>query len=176
MNLQIVSYRAEHSAAVSELVLSIQREEFGFPITLEDQPDLQDVEGFFREGEGNFWVAIADAAVVGTIGLKDIGNRHFALRKMFVHSEFRGRDKGVALALLQASILWAESRGFEKVYLGTTEKFLAAQRFYEKNGFRRVSASELPAAFPRMAVDTVFFEKRIAMPISPTHLSYEAPG
>ena len=34
---------------------------------------------------------------------------------------------------------------------------LAAQRFYEKNGFRRVAVEELPPGFPRMPVDQVFY-------------------
>jgi hypothetical protein len=43
------------------------------------------------------------------------------------------------------------------VLLGTTEKFLAARRFYEKNGFQRVAAEELPDDFPRMKPDTRFY-------------------
>jgi predicted N-acetyltransferase YhbS len=43
------------------------------------------------------------------------------------------------------------------IYLGTTDRFLAAHRFYAKSGFREIRASELPASFPRMAVDTRFF-------------------
>jgi hypothetical protein len=31
----------------------------------------------------------------------------------------------------------------------TTEKFLAAHRFYERNGFQQMAASELPPSFPR---------------------------
>lgn len=39
--------------------MTIQREEFGIPITAEDQPDLMDTAGFFRSGAGNFWVSLA---------------------------------------------------------------------------------------------------------------------
>ena len=41
--------------------------------------------------------------------------------------------------------------------LGTTDKFLAVHRFYEKNGFRAVPPEDLPPEFPRMAVDTRFY-------------------
>lgn len=44
------------------------------------------------------------------------------------------------------------------VYLGTTAKFLAAHRFYEKNRFDLVDAADLPQSFPRMAVDTRFYK------------------
>jgi hypothetical protein len=43
-----------------------------------------------------------------------------------------------------------------ELYLGTTERFLAAHRFYEKNGFARVDPASLPKAFHRMSVDTRF--------------------
>lgn len=43
------------------------------------------------------------------------------------------------------------------MWLGTTERFLAAHRFYEKNGFVLVDRSALPASFPLMAVDSRFY-------------------
>jgi ribosomal protein S18 acetylase RimI-like enzyme len=38
----------------------------------------------------------------------------------------------------------------------------AAIRFYERNGFTLIEKQKLPSVFPLMAVDTHFFEKRIA--------------
>jgi hypothetical protein len=43
------------------------------------------------------------------------------------------------------------------VYLGTTAKFLAAHRFYEKNSFREIAREALPGCFTVMAVDTKFY-------------------
>jgi hypothetical protein len=34
---------------------------------------------------------------------------------------------------------------------------IAAHRFYERNGFLRLAPADLPAAFPRMPVDTQFY-------------------
>ncbi len=167
----VVPYAREHADQVNRLVLSIQQEEFGFPITLQDQPDLQDVERFFRAGQGNFWVSVADGSVIGTIGLVDIGNRQFALRKMFVHRDFRGAKYGVAARLLDTAVEWARQRGFRQILLGTTDKFHAAHRFYEKHGFVRVAADDLPSAFPRMAVDSIFYSREIADSAAPATAS-----
>ena len=49
------------------------------------------------------------------------------------------------------------SHAVREVYLGTTAKFLAAHRFYEKNGFVEIDHSELPESFPVMVVDTKFY-------------------
>jgi hypothetical protein len=46
-------------------------------------------------------------------------------------------------------------------FLGTTPRFLAAHRFYEKNGFSEVEPGDLPSTFPIMAVDKKFYRRRI---------------
>lgn len=149
-------------AAMAELILSIQRREFGIAITLADQPDLLDVPGFYLGGRGGFWIAESDGHAVGTIALKDIGGGDAALRKMFVAAEHRGAGHGVARTLLETLLAHARQGGLERIWLGTTEKFKAAHRFYEKHGFAPVDAATLPAAFPRMAVDTRFYRLDLA--------------
>jgi GNAT superfamily N-acetyltransferase len=156
-DITISPFAPPHHNGVATLVVGIQQGEFGFSITYEQQPDLQDVPAFFRKGAGNFWVALAGGKVVGTIGLVDIGNGQGALRKMFVDRDHRGSGAGVAKRLLDTLLTWARSHGVHEVYLGTTEKFQAAHRFYEKNGFALVAPEGLPAAFPRMNVDTRFY-------------------
>lgn len=162
MTIRIVPFAQGHCLGVRDLILPIQREEFGIDITYEDQPDLQDVDGFYRKGSGEFWVALDAGNVVGSIALIDIGNRQAALRKMFVQADYRGAGQGVARALLDRLLAHAAASGIREIFLGTTSKFLAAHRFYEKAGFDLVEEAELPAGFPRMQVDTRFYRRRLA--------------
>ena len=155
--ISISPYVAADRDGVGALIVGIQRSEFGIQITYDQQPDLKDIPGFYQQGAGNFWVARSGDAVVGTISLKDIGNAQVALRKMFVDAAHRGRAAGVAQALLDTAVAWARAKGVKEIILGTTVKFLAAHRFYEKNGFGRVTVDTLPPAFPRMAVDEIFY-------------------
>ena len=155
--IEIVPFSSALQEDVIELILTIQRVEFGFAIRAEDQPDLLDVENFYQTGAGGFWVALADGRAVGTIALRDIGQRQGALRKMFVKAGYRGGEHAVGANLLRTLLESARSRGLAEVFLGTTEKFLAAHRFYEKHGFAQVTQNELPAAFPKMALDTRFY-------------------
>jgi N-acetylglutamate synthase-like GNAT family acetyltransferase len=157
MSLEVRPYRDGDAEGLVALVLNIQQGEFGISITYSDQPDLQDVAGFFRNGAGEFWVAADDIDVVGCVGLVDLGNHEAALRKMFVRADHRGGERGVAQQLLVMLLSHARRRGITKVYLGTTEKFRAAHRFYEKNGFALVPEGNLPPHFPRMALDTRFY-------------------
>jgi N-acetylglutamate synthase-like GNAT family acetyltransferase len=157
MEIKIEQYTDLYKQQVLDLIVPIQREEFNVPITAAEQPDLQQIPDFYQKDNGNFWLAMADADVVGTIALLDIGNRQGALRKMFVHRNYRGKEHGTGQLLLNTLLGWAQQKGFAEIYLGTTEKFLAAHRFYEKNNFSAVAVNELPAQFPRMAVDVKFY-------------------
>ena len=153
----IQRFEPEHAAAVRDLVLAIQQQEFGLPVTAAAQPDLLDIPAHYQRGSGDFWIALQAGRLVGCVGLLDIGGRRGALRKMFVAAPFRGSRFGVAQGLLQTLLRSCRDRGVDEVWLGTTEKFQAAHRFYEKHGFVRVDRSGLPRAFPVMAVDTRFY-------------------
>ncbi len=155
--IRISPFAPGDEAGVIDLILPIQREEFGIAITAEDQPDLRDIPEFYQTGRGNFWVAKAAAQIVGTIALKDIGEGTGVLRKMFVARPHRGPHGKVAVRLLDVLLEHGRSSGLRRIYLGTTDKFLAAHRFYEKSGFRRVDEQSLPQNFPRMVVDTRFY-------------------
>ena len=144
---------------VAQLILSIQKTEFEIPINLEDQPDLSDIANFYQKDNGNFWIALLDDQVVGTIALLDIGKNRGALRKMFVSAEYRGSHFRVGQRLLDSLTEWAKRKNFQEIWLGTTEKFVAAQKFYEKNNFTEVDKDRLPPEFPIMAVDVKFYKR-----------------
>jgi GNAT superfamily N-acetyltransferase len=156
-----------HGGQVADLILPIQQIEFSVPITLDDQPDLQDIEAaYFRPG-GHFWGAFVDDELAGTIGLlasppgrlpESTPHAPFGvIRKMFVRMEYRGKPWGLAQLLLETGIAHARRSGMEHLYLGTISRMHAAHRFYEKNGFTRIAKENLPAAFPLMPVDDTFY-------------------
>ncbi len=160
-SIVITPYIVEYQQAIEKLVLPIQQNEFGVKITREEQPDLMDIAGTFQHGVGNFWAALDDGEVVGTIGVVDISNQQVALKKMFVSSSHRGKDKGVAQLLMNTAVEWCSARGVQQIFLGTTERMHAAHRFYEKNGFTEVTNLQLPPNFPIVSVDTKFYRRDI---------------
>jgi len=138
------------------MILQIQQDEFSLPISIKDQPDLEDIENFYQKN-GNFWVALDDDKVVGTTALISIGNGDGTLRKMFVKKEYRGKDKGISSSLLSFLLNWAGENNYKRIFLGTTPQFLAAHRFYEKNNFINIQKEDLPETFPVMKVDKIFY-------------------
>ena len=157
--MQVSVYSKQDEQAVIDLILDIQQNEFGVPVTIAEQPDLLAVEDFYFKGHGHFWVIReSEKIVAGTIALIDIGNRQSALRKMFVHKDYRGKEIGIGHQLLDHVISWCRERGIDEIYLGTFDRLQAAQRFYLKNGFEAIEKWSLPAAFPVMPVDNRFFK------------------
>lgn len=155
-DFKVEVFTGEFKKQVVDLVLTIQQE-FKIPVILADQIDLHDVSGFYQQGVGNFWVALLNGKVVGTIAVMDIGNQQVALRKMFVEQSLRGKDFGIGQALLEEVFSYCAKLGLKEIYLGTTTFFLAAHRFYEKNGFREIEIDQLPESFSPMPCDTKFY-------------------
>ncbi len=157
--LHYTTYQDVHQAQIIDLILTIQQKEFQVPITAADQPDLKIIPDFYQQGGGNFWVTLHDDKVVGTIALIDAGGGVGALRKMFIHKDFRSKY-GIAQQLLDTLLAYAAQHGIHTVCLGTIERLAAARRFYERNGFELILKENLPSQFPIMAVDTLFYQWR----------------
>lgn len=75
-----------------------------------------------------------DADVAATITLRPT----VELSKIYVLESHLGR--GIALALLDASVAASRELGVRGMWLGTNQLNVRAQRFYEKHGFARVGA------------------------------------
>jgi putative acetyltransferase len=159
--MQIQPYSEKYKADIASLILNIQNNEFNVPVTLNDQPDLVDIENFYCKDNGGFWLAIENEKLIGTIALIDIGGGQAALRKMFVHADYRGKEKAIGQSLLNYLIDWCKQKRIAEIYLGTVEQLHAAKRFYVKNSFEQIEKSRLPQNFPLMQVDTEFFKLKI---------------
>ena len=153
----IASFVPGDEDAIIDLIVPIQSAEFGIAITAADQPDLRDIPGFYLPGRGGFWVARAGGRVVGTIALKEFGADQGALRKMFVAPGYRGAPSRLGQTMLDTLLAHARASGLRQIVLGTTDVFVAAHRFYERNGFARIAKSDLPTGFPLAPVDTRFY-------------------
>lgn len=160
--IRITPYESGHKQQIAQLITGIQQQEFNIPITLEDQPDLNDIPAFYQQQQGNFWCALnTTGEVVGTIALIDVGHQTGVIRKMFVREDYRGKEKNIAGQLLQTLETHAAASHIRDIYLGTVSVLQAAQRFYNKHGYTLIAEENLPAHFPKMKVDTVFFHKQL---------------
>ncbi|WP_265427701.1 GNAT family N-acetyltransferase [Chryseobacterium sp. YIM B08800] len=154
--LEIKLVNDTYSKEIIDLVLNIQQKEFNVPITIEDQPDLMQIEDFYFADGGSFWGAFINGELVGTIALVKFDEKAAAIRKMFVKKKFRGKEHGIAQKLLETLISYCQKSEIEEVYLGTVSILKAALRFYERNHFEIIEKESLPSKFPLMNADNVF--------------------
>ncbi|MEW6497635.1 MAG: GNAT family N-acetyltransferase [Cyanobacteriota bacterium] len=126
----IRTYFPQYQEQVINLILNIQQNEFNVPISLEEQPGLFKIPVSYQKGKGNFWMAVDNDTVVGTMALVDIDNNQAVLQKCFVRKDYRGKDIGVGQELLNTLLDWAEteSQSIREIYLGTIEGYSKRQR------------------------------------------------
>lgn len=161
MKLEIQTIGNSYSEQAIDLILTIQQKEFNIPITIQDQPDLLQIESFYKEAGGNFWGAFVDGELVGSIALVKFDEKAGAIRKMFVKKEFRGKELNIAQELLDVLISFCRKNGINDLYLGTITVLKAAQRFYERNNFVKIEKENLPVKFPLMSADDIFYHLTI---------------
>jgi len=148
--LKIVPYENAHQNGI-DIMMNEIASEFDTQIVAKPSNETPIVPN-------NYWVAVHNEKVIGTVGVMVIKNGVGILKKMMLKKSFRGKELGISKLLLETVIHWCEQNDISKIYLGTMDQFKVAQLFYEKNGFKRISKSALPKEFLKNPLDTVFFE------------------
>lgn len=156
MSFRIQSYENKYQSEVVALIEKIQMGEFNIPILEGQRRELQAIESSFQNDNGNYWVALFNERVIGTIAVIDIGHHAFELRDVFLEQDYRGK-MGFAKQLLDTVFAWANTYEVYTIYLGTTLQFRAAHRFYEKHGFREINKKEMPSYCQPMDCDEKFY-------------------
>ena len=99
--------------------------------------DLQDVEGWYLNGQesSRFWVADeTETGVVGMVGVKDMGDHVAAVRRLHVHPE--RRQRGVGKSLVSHALQFCRDTAFVKIMLETEQDQQAAIALFTRFGFR----------------------------------------
>jgi GNAT superfamily N-acetyltransferase len=149
LELAIVPFRPEHEEGFRSLVADTLAE-FGFSADPDVDPDLADPTVYYAA----LWIALSGGDVVGSIALRDLGDRTIELRRMYLRPVCRGR--GVGRRLLATALDWSRANGTRTIKLDTTERMAAARHLYEQHGFVRV-----PGDAPRQGQARLLYELRL---------------
>ncbi|MDO4538994.1 MAG: GNAT family N-acetyltransferase [Coriobacteriales bacterium] len=101
-------------------------------------PDLGRFSEVYDRPGRAYWVALdADKSVVAGVGIGELEGAEGVceLQKMYCLPDARGT--GVAHRLMDKALSFAAEH-YERCYLETLENMLAAQRFYQRYGFKRI--------------------------------------
>lgn len=98
-------------------------------------PDLGRFSQVYSAPASRYWVAQDETGrIVGGVGIGGLTKTVCELQKMYCLPEVRGT--GVAHRLMALALEFARAH-YSQCYLETLENMVAAQKFYEKYGFRR---------------------------------------
>ncbi|MEY2625726.1 MAG: hypothetical protein RL412_1501 [Pseudomonadota bacterium] len=155
----IREFRKEDNAGVVSLVLGIQNDEFHLNLSINDQKDLTDIDAYYGLRGGAFLIAVTSAGViVGSIGLMRLRDDLGVMKKFFVAADYRGRDRGIAMALYEKFIAAAKSRNMTQIILDTPSAATRSHAFYRSVGFMQIDRCELPMTYDFPERDTLFFQ------------------
>lgn len=147
--MKVITYQNKYQKATAEFIQQVKNE-MGWT-----RPWSEDVTVEYLENGGNFWLAIEDGKIIGTIALKNMGNGRGYLKRMFVHQDHRGT--GVADTLLEKLLEHARDLKLNIIYLSTASSAERAIGFYQKHNFQKIAA--LPEDFK--GGGNVFFQLKL---------------
>lgn len=153
--MKIETYSGKYDDQIISLILSIQNEEAKIGLSLQEQTDLLDIHRSYQQIGGEFWVALSDGRVIGTIGLMLRENHCAIMKKFFVEKAFRSQKVG--LSLYNKLLQYAISKEVHYIILDTPAVAHASHRFYEKAGFFRISSEELPVSYSYPDRDSILY-------------------
>lgn len=78
--MQIIEYKEYYRQQVIDVILHIQNEEAKINLSVEEQPDLLDIESYYFSNGGKFWIAVENKVFIGTIALMNKGNNNGVLK------------------------------------------------------------------------------------------------
>lgn len=139
---EIKQFSNPYQKQVIDLVLDIQNNEAKINLPLSEQPDLQNIEEYFINSGGMFWIAVENNSVIGTIGLKKASKEDAVLKNFFVKANYRGNKVG--LNLYKTLLSFCKNNNIKHLILDTPIVATKSHEFYLKSGFKIITKNQLP--------------------------------
>lgn len=148
--MQITTYQnnPHHLAQLVDLINYCQNIEAKLNIKMAEQDDIFQIDDYYQEKGGNFWIALENNQVVGSIALLPLDNQTAVLKKFFTYPQFRGQPNRLGARLYQQLLSFAKDHNFQRLVLDTPEGETRSHYFYEKQGFKQVEPQNFNAIYP----------------------------
>ena len=98
--------------------------------------DIYAIEETYLNNHGEFLIGEWDGIFVAMGALRRTNVERAEIKRMRVHPDYQGR--GIGQIILSELETRARTLGYKTLHLDTSVVQFAAQRLYEKNGFREV--------------------------------------
>ncbi|MNI76554.1 Acetyltransferase YpeA [compost metagenome] len=94
----------------------------------------------YNPDRDRFWLAEADGEIVGCIAVIGHSNEKAQLRWFILHPDYR--RMGIGKKLFHEAIRHCRERGFQHIFLETTDDQKAAIHMYVQAGFKKIAEQE----------------------------------
>ncbi len=159
--MEIKIYEEKYKNQVIALILYLQNFDNKVDLSLEEQPDMNNITEYYLKKGDCFWIAADDEdTVIGTIGLLKKG-KYCILKKFFVDYKYRGSEYKTALKLYLEYEKFAQNAGRCAIILDNPEACHRARIFYLRNGFKQIAPREVPVQYDFPDRDSIFFMKSL---------------
>lgn len=100
-------------------------------------PELSYLSEAYKDEISEYWIAENDGEIIGGCGIAPMKglNGICELQKMYLLK--KGRGTGIAEKLIKVALDFA-TQNYDKCYLETLSNMKAANKFYQKNGFKKL--------------------------------------
>lgn len=148
--MQIIPYQnnPQYQAELVDLINYCQNIEAKLNIKMAEQDDIFQIQTYYQAKGGNFWIALENDKVVGSIALLPLDHQTAVLKKFFTYPDFRGQPQRLGAKLYQTLLDFAQEHSFQRIVLDTPEGETRSHYFYEKKGFKQVSSEDFNANYP----------------------------
>ncbi|HEY9809486.1 MAG TPA: GNAT family N-acetyltransferase [Halomicronema sp.] len=104
--------------------------------------DVLEIETFYENSGGEFWVVERGGKVVGTAAFYPVnrGNKGVEIRKMYLLKEVR--SQGLGKFLLEELEKVIRKRSFEMIWVETASVLKEAVKLYERSGYQPATGVE----------------------------------
>jgi putative acetyltransferase len=149
-NYIIRSWQPQDRLAAAKVIESALAEYgLGWEPTGADR-DVIDVEAYYLDRDGEFWVIEAQGNIIGTSAYypclvgssppQNRGKQAVEIRKMYLNPQARGQGLGkYLLSQLEQTII---ARGYREIRIETASVLTAAVKLYESHGYQPVTEVE----------------------------------
>ena len=133
----------DRSAAADVIRISLAEYGLGWEATGADR-DVLEVEKYYLDRGGEFWVVEDEGRIVGTSAYYPIerGEKAVEIRKMYLLPIIRG--KGLGRHLLGELERVITARGYQEIWIETASILAQAVRLYESSGYQLATGVETP--------------------------------
>ncbi|AKP67411.1 GNAT family N-acetyltransferase [Companilactobacillus ginsenosidimutans] len=161
--MEIIPYKTnpKHLAGIIDVINYGQNIEADLKIKMVEEYDLFDIENSYQARGGEFWIALDNDRVVGTIALYPLIGKTAVLKKLFSYPEYRGDPIRIGNKLYDKFMEFAKAHGYTKIILDSPEGRDRAHHFYEKKGFNQITAEQLEVEYHYPDRNSLLYESNI---------------